>query len=452
MQKLINTAAPHVPADQLRKLATNVDKPNRNGIPEVWELYLFVGHLLAHGAKHETLLADGKRPDIHLPDYSMYVDVKAISDDHAHDLYPVGFFMDSFREQIVRRLPVHGDFNVKFGSRREKIDGQTVHVPVLPPKNDISKIAKTLANDLLRRGGDFASPFSHSLFFEGVETTVTFAPTRYKDMPLIGANFSTFTTHRKHDHNVDSVAKGALDTAGKQLSSVPAGAIRGVYLCDGGSDLWTKGSPYRTLPIHDIANRYIARSSKLDFIVLFTVQKYEQPSRSSSFGSVLLPRSLRGDGETRYTVSYSVIAREASLRHLVEILVREALHQLDPPLQNIESAYGNRMKTGSNSGFRGGMTIFGHSKIRIPARSLAQILAGGSALEILDGEDSRHPRASEIFAQFAKEGRTITKIDFIEGYPDDDDWVDITFGPEDAAISPLIVPVGGKPNSAAKTK
>ncbi|RWE78108.1 hypothetical protein [Mesorhizobium sp.] len=440
LQKLINTAAPYVPADQLRKLATNVDKPNKNGIPEVWEIYLFVGHLLAHSAKHETVLEDGKRPDIHLSDYSIYIDVKAISDDYAHDLYPVDFFMKSLSEQIVRRLPVLGDFQVKFGSRSEKIDGQLVHVPVLPPKNDISKVAKTLVNDLLRRGGDFTSPFSHNIVFEGVETIVSFAPARFKDMPLIGANFSTFTTHRKHDHDVDSVAKGALDTAGKQLASAPTGAIRGVYLCDGGSDLWTKGSPYRKFPIHDIANRYLAKSKKLDFIALFSVEKYDPPARSSSLGPVLLPRSLRGDRETRYVVSYSVIARDNSLRHLVEILIRDALQQLDPPLQNIESAYGNRMKAGRNSGFRGGMTIFGDSKLRIPARSLAQILAGGSAKEILDGENSRSPRASELFAQFLKDGRTITKIEFIPGYPHDDDWVDITFGAQDAATSPLYVP------------
>ncbi|TPK44839.1 hypothetical protein FJ492_11425 [Mesorhizobium sp. B2-5-4] len=64
LQKLIYAAAPHLPADQLRKLATNVDKANKNGIREVWELYLFVGHPLAHKAKYEPMLPDGKKPDM----------------------------------------------------------------------------------------------------------------------------------------------------------------------------------------------------------------------------------------------------------------------------------------------------------------------------------------------------------------------------------------------------
>ncbi|MBZ9885122.1 hypothetical protein LB535_22525 [Mesorhizobium sp. CA10] len=369
LQKLIYAAAPHVPADQLRKLATNVDTANRNGIPEVWELYLFVGHLLAHNAKHETVLPDGKKPDIFLPDQSIYIDVKAVSDDHSHDLYPVHFFMNALSQQIVRRLAVLGDFTVKFGSRKAKIDGDYVHVPVLPPKNDISKVTKTIAHDLLRIGGDFTSPFTHAVSFDGVTTTVTFEPPRYKDMPLVGSNFPSFTTHRRHDRDVDSVAKSALDKGSTQLASAPAGSIRGVYLCDGGSDLWTKGSAYKTFPIHDIAKRYMTKSAKLDFIVLFTVQKDDRPRHPTGSGFVLPPHSLRLDRDPGYTVSYSVIARAKPTQHLVEILVREALARSDPPQQNIESAYSNRMRTGNNSGFRGAMTIFGNDKIRIPARS-----------------------------------------------------------------------------------
>lgn len=45
-----------------------------------------------------------------------------------------------------------------------------------------------------------------------------------------------------------------------------------------------------------------------------------------------------------------------------------------------------------------------------------------------------------MFAQFVSEGRTITKIEFVDSHPEDDDWVDITFGPRDAAISPLEFP------------
>ncbi|MBZ9885123.1 hypothetical protein LB535_22530 [Mesorhizobium sp. CA10] len=70
---------------------------------------------------------------------------------------------------------------------------------------------------------------------------------------------------------------------------------------------------------------------------------------------------------------------------------------------------------------------------------MAQILADVAVTEILDGRKSRPPRVSEMFAQFVAEGRTITKIEFIDGQPEDDDWVDITFGPSDPAVSPLRV-------------
>lgn len=431
LQQVIDQVAGHVPDGRLRSLITKVDRANKNGIPDVWELYLFAGHLLAHSAKYETPLTNGKRPDIFLPTQSIYVDVKTISDDHAHAQYPIEFFMDTLKAQVVRRLPVMGDFHVDFGSRKTAIDGQFVWVPVLPPKREIDKITKAIALELLRRGGDFSSPFEHLIAFDDVPTKISYTPARWKDMPLIGWGSPHFTTHRKHDREVASVAKRALDEARQQLASAPEGALTGVYLCDGGTDLWTKGSPYRTFPIHDIARRYLRESSRLDFVVLFSVEKNQDPDDR-------LPHSLRTRSVT-YRVSHSVVARNDAVRDRVEVLVREALARLDPPLQNIESAYSNRKRTAQSIGFRGGWSTMGDT-FRIPARSLGEILAGGNASAILDGDDPRPPRISEILARCHREGKTIIKIEFVSGRPSDDDWVDITFGPRDAAAGPLELP------------
>lgn len=431
LQTVIDTVTSHVPDSQLRSLVSDVEKPNRNGIPAVWELYLLAGHILAHNAKSEPTLANGKKPDLLLPEHQIYTDVKAISDDHAHDEFPVGYFMQTLSEQIVRRLPVMGDFSVFFGSRKETIDGQLVTVPALPPKADIAQITKKIVLDLRLMGGDFKRPFDYSIAFDHVPTKISFKPGR-EDFPTLAWNSAHFTTHRRHDREVDSVAKSALDGARPQLESAPEGSLRGVYLCDGGTELWTKGTAHKTFPIHDIVRRYIASSSWLDFVVLFSVEQNRDPVD-------WMPPSLRSRRVT-YRISHSVIARDEAIRDKVDRLVREALVKLDPPLQNIESAYANRMKTAKSIGFRGGWTTMGDNKFRIPARSLLEILAGGNAPSILDGDDSRPPRISERLAQCHRDGRMIVEIEVVSGRPGDDDWVDITFGPRDAAAGPFQLP------------
>ncbi|WFP76565.1 hypothetical protein [Mesorhizobium sp. WSM4906] len=435
IQKLIDTAGSRVARTHLERLATNVDRHKRSGIPDVWEIYLLVGHILAHGAEHERPLRDGKKPDIHLPRHQVYTDVKTISDDNAHNVYPVNFFVDTFMDQVARRLPVLGDFHIDFGSKLEMMDGQSTYVPALPDKSEISRVTKDIVIELRRLGGDFSAPFAHEVQFGGVTTRVSFKPSR-PGFPLIGSNYTSFTTLRSGER---SVATRALDEGSDQLASAPEESLKGVYLCDGGTDLWTKGTSYRTSPIHGIARDYLSKSSKLDFIALFTVQEsYEAPERSGS-QFVLLPPSLLAGQKRRYIVSYDVIAKTTSTRDQIEGLVREALSLLDPPVQNIGSAYANRMRVGSSIGFRNGMATYGENMIRIPARSLGEILAGGSAAEVLDGAVNSPLRVLDMFARFHREGRTIKKIELVDGHPQDDDWIDITFGPRDPAVSPLRV-------------
>ncbi|MER8746592.1 hypothetical protein NKH54_26555 [Mesorhizobium sp. M1004] len=62
LQSVIDTVSGHTPDSQLRSLINAVEKPNKNGIPGVWELYLLAGHILAHNAKVEPTLANGKKP------------------------------------------------------------------------------------------------------------------------------------------------------------------------------------------------------------------------------------------------------------------------------------------------------------------------------------------------------------------------------------------------------
>ncbi|ESZ56280.1 hypothetical protein NL532_29755 [Mesorhizobium sp. C120A] len=434
LQSVIDTVSGHTPDSQLRSLINAVEKPNKNGIPGVWELYLLAGHILAHNAKVEPTLANGKKPDILLPEHLIYADVKAISDDQAHHDYPIEFFIETFSDQILRRLPVMGNFQVDFGSRKASIDGQLVSVPVLPPKADIAQITKQIALDLRLQGGDFKRPFEYLIVFDGVPTKISFTPGRH-DFPTLGWNSAHFTTHRRHDREVDSVAKSALDGARPQLESSPEGSLRGVYLCDGGTELWTKGAAHKTFPIHDIVRRYIASSSWLDFVVLFSVEQERDPTDR-------MAPSLRSRRAT-YRVSHSVMARDEAIRDKVYRLVREALAKLDSPLQNIESAYLNRMNTATSIGFRGGWTTMGDDKFRIPARSLGEILAGGNARSILDGDEDRL-WISERLAQCHRDGRMIVKTELVSGRPSDDDWIDITFGPKDAAVSPLELPASKK--------
>ncbi|MCH4560341.1 hypothetical protein [Mesorhizobium jarvisii] len=433
LQYLIDTVSGHMPDSQLHSLIDAVEKPNRNGIPGVWELYLLAGHILAHHAQVEPKLANGKKPDLLLPDHFICVDVKTISDDQAHNDYPIGFFIETFSAQILRRLPVKGNFQIQFGSRRVSIDGRLVSVPALPPKAEIAQITKKIALDLRTMGmpDDFKRPFQYTIAFDSVPTKISFEPGR-SDFPTLGWGSSHFTTHRRHDREVGSVATSALDGARRQLASVPDGFLKGVYLCDGGTDLWTKGAAHRTFPIHDITRRYLNSSSRLDFVVLFSVEQNRDPAD-------WMAPSLRSRSRI-YKISHSVIARDDTVFHKVDGLVREALAQLDPPLQNIESAYANRMRTAQSIGFRGGWTMNGDNKFRIPARSLGEILAGGNASSILDGANTRPPRISEILAQRYREGRTIIKVELVSGRPGDDDWVDITFGPKDAAAGPFKLP------------
>lgn len=85
-----------------------------------------------------------------------------------------------------------------------------------------------------------------------------------------------------------------------------------------------------------------------------------------------------------------------------------------------------------------------HPKIKVSARSLVYLLAESPAPNSLVNEESTvgefHPEAIRFFKRQLEQGRTVQSI-LLEPEPDlDDDWIVITFGPPDPAISPYLVP------------
>ncbi|QND66676.1 hypothetical protein HB777_24060 [Mesorhizobium loti] len=361
---MINGVAGHLSYQELQRIIQHVDQPKRNGIPYVLELALLWAHIQVHHVIYEKTTASGEKIDLWLPEYEVFSEVKTISDKQAHKDYPVRYFMDCFSGFILKYAPVYGYFHIQFGSIQKRIDGQLVHVPALP--KDVEKAAKNLVLELIRVGGDFSRPFVHHVFYDNAQANVSYKPAR-TSFPLIGHGYPSFTTHRRHDRDVDSVAKSHLDKACKQLAGAPARGIKGVYLCDGGSDLWTKGSPLTsTGPIEDIVRRYPRKNpDKLSFVVLFSVDSVG-PSHA-------LKPELR----------FKVVSEDGQIRDLIQGLVQDAVANLPRPIENISTAFANRLQGQRRSNMRGALRMSG-DRISLPASSVLAILAGKPASELLD--------------------------------------------------------------------
>lgn len=83
-------------------------------------------------------------------------------------------------------------------------------------------------------------------------------------------------------------------------------------------------------------------------------------------------------------------------------------------------------------------------EIKISSRSLVLLLAGSPLPKLPFTKTPTigefHPGVTKYFEQRIKDGRTIQTIRIERNDDSDDDWVVITFGDPDPAISPYVVP------------
>ncbi|TPK41273.1 hypothetical protein FJ492_19925 [Mesorhizobium sp. B2-5-4] len=421
LQKMINGVADHLSYQEIDRIIQHVDQPKRNGIPYVWELALLWAHIQIHHVVYEWATPSNEKIDIWLPEFGVFSEIKTLSDAQAHKDYPVTYFMDCFSTFILKYAPVHGDFHIQFGSIQKRIDGRLVHVPALP--KDVERSAKQLVLELVKIGGDFSQPFQHQVSYQNAWATISYKLAR-KDFPLIGHGYPVFTTHRQHDRDVDSVVKSHLDKACKQLAGAPPRALKGVYLCDGGSDLWTKGSPLtRTGPVEDIAKRYLRKNpEKLSFIVLFSVD---------SVGPLY---------ELKPELRFKVVSQDAAIRDLIQRIVTDAIANLSRPIENIGTAFTNRLQGQRRTSMRGALKMSG-DRISLPASSVLAILAGRPASELLDDPKALSLRSiTELLQHRMREGQLIHDVRLVSGEHRDDDMIEFDLRGPDPAVSPLMNP------------
>jgi hypothetical protein len=418
LQKMINGVVGHLSYQEIQRIIQHVDQPKRNGIPYVWELALLWAHIQIHHVIYERPTASGEKIDLWLPEFGVFSEIKTISDRQAHKDYPVTYFMDCFSGFILKYAPVHGDFHIQFGSLQKRIDSRLVHVPALP--KDVERAAKNLVLELIKVGGDFSRPFQHHVFYENVRANASYKLAR-KDFPLIGHGYASFTTHRQHDLDVNSVAKSHLDKACNQLAGAPPQAIKGVYLCDGGSDLWTKGSRLtRTGPIEDIVKRYLRKNPhKLSFVVLFSVD---------SVGPL---------HELKPELRFKVVSEYEQIRDLIQGLVQDAIGHLSRPIENISTAFANRLQGQRRSNMRGALRMSG-DRISLPASSVLAILAGKPASELLDDPKALSLQSiTKLLQDRIRSGELIHDVRLISGEHRDDDMIEFDLRGPDPAVSPL---------------
>lgn len=415
---MINGVADHLSYQEIDRIIQHVDQPKRNGIPFVWELALLWAHIQAHHVVYEWVTPREEKVDLWLPDLGIFAEIKTLSDVQAHKDYPVTYFMGCFSAFVLKHAPVRGNFHIQFGSLQKRIDGRLVHVPALP--KNVERSAKQLVLDLVKLGGDFSHSFQHQVFYHDVLTVVSYQPTK-RDFPTIGHGYPNFTTHRQHDRDVDSVAKSQLDKACKQLAGAPPGAIKGVYLCDGGTDLWTKGSTLTsTGPIEEIAKRYLKKNpGKLSFIVLFSVD------------------SVGTSYSRKPELKFKVVSDDPRIRELIHHIVHDAVAYLSRPIENISTAFANRLEGKRRSNMRGALTMSGN-RIALPASSVLAILAGKPASDLLDDSTALSiPSVTKLLQDRIRRGELIHDVRLVSGEHRDDDMIEFDLGGPDPAVWPL---------------
>lgn len=388
----------------------------------MWEAVVLSGFMDQPNFAHESPLGNGRKPDFQfrLPNSGVSVvgDITTVSDKGPKKDNPIELLM----EDIGRIAAKHGSDLSQFDIR---VDAANVGeyrkrkvVLSLPKGSDRQQFLKEeLTPYIIERLK--AEDYGHKKVFNSGDYHIelTFKP----KSQFASYGHPSFTNVLHIDRNP---VWNALKAKAEQLRGAPAGTLRLLILCDGGSEAMRERG-LGSIGREEIVRDFLRRQNGIDIVVAMTVKDEHHPvggfRKVHSWAWTVKEAWLQSSAEN------SLVATE------VQQIINAFGGAVPKPASNAQSAAKNCLTMDYGIGAWGGYTMSGN-KIELPARALQRVLAGEVTVEEFN---SAHGWPDENrFAKALARGYTISSVAIVRRDESDDDYIEITFAP-DASLSPF---------------
>lgn len=425
VQEAIDHCGTFMPMEALARKIAELNASNENSLPAEWEVMLTAATARHCPVQYEPDLGGARKADLLVtPDGhgtpGCLVEITTISDEHAHKKNPYDTVSAAIRGKI------------------RKLGGPAAGWALQVEGTQIGKYRDAEVRLLLGTGRP-EDLFDHR-FFDFVRQVKAKPETRHVhewrgDMLNMTLTFDPRQPHNGGGHLVYTVVHslkrnplaGALRSKTKQLRQTGHDGPYGVVVCDGGchvlSDRLTGSGT--SFSIRDVLEEFFRVDRHLSFVLVVGVETTLPPifgHRTCGHELRVLPCLRQGSAP---------VATQALDR------LTRAARSLPPPLTSPGNAVRCYVRKYENEWWRfpGRSVTVSEQRIKISARALLEMLAGRKTpAEYFKAFQDNWMMSGNFFNRQRLEGRCISGVKFVEGAADDDE-IEFSFGPPDAAAS-----------------
>jgi hypothetical protein len=431
LESVLHENAAHVSREMSLKHIEQINRGNEESFAAEYEVVVINGLTKLGSVTYERDLG-GPRPDIHFTSRgsgpSFVADITTVSDVDAHRQNPANDWWERFVALLKRHGLSPGGFSYKIGGSFSGPAGDRSVKLALPAREDLPRLVKGLRAFVRRVAETPSLPAATSIRSAGVELDVTYEPGKI----VSSGSMPGFTFPLSITRN--SIAN-RLKAKARQLRRVSFDGPLGVILCDGDcAALRGMGPPkaphFYTGP--EIVADFFKRHASFSFVVFVTA------------------RDHRKDNKPRVRFQTEVFTNSRARFPCPDALVSlfKALPQSMPRPENTpENVLLHYAREGPHTGWSHAPYYeltwsHGMAQIRLSARALLEVLAEKETLaKFLAGHhmapSALWPDATNFFKRQLESGHLLTDVKFVADPESDDDWIVLTFGGPDPALTRL---------------
>ncbi len=416
----------------LKTLIAKLNRANEQRLPAMWELLVIRGLIDQGDLTIEEKQPTGREPDLSFAgDISFVADITTVSDKGRDEVNPYDELSQQIEKQKTKLgLPI-GGVDIRVGHYRERAGrGQRTNLK-LPRRGKIANfVAKRIIPEVKRQIPLTNDPILVEINEPDVEVTVSIK--RHSDGYSSGG-FAAYSSPQSLDRNP---LYNALKSKYDQLRNI--NGYTGIIVCDSDTECLRKpsiGTGYSEVTGARIIEHFLNQNSSIDFVLAITI--HEERRMPLQFD----PVERRPYAVLRVQKDF---AETQALEDVCTGIVGSLPTAICTPLNGARRALEQIPQLGFHGGcsMSSGGTALGIAKVKISAREWMDLMSGKITFERLsEMNDWAAPGSNEPgkkpnpFLLANSRGQLPVSINVISGVPKDDDWIEIEFGPPDAAVS-----------------
>ena len=414
--------------DDVGKLVERLNRPGKDRVAAMYEVVVLHSLSKCGAIQSEIALPSRRRPDIMFQrdELRLTADVTTVSDeglDRDNPYFELSELIENAKKKL--NLPV-GGLDLRVRAKHDHTRRGVRTALLLPPRQQLQTFVQQKIIPRLREQIDAGWPVL-KIAIEDNEVSIHITIDRRKS-PFSSGGYAAYDVPRIKDRNP---LFNALKSKAVQLRG--AEGLVGVIVGDGDCVALSDRAPrWDEVSPKQIIEEFFRQYSSVDFVLLLSVREIRlsfgptpPPSRHND-ASLFISRRCEAGSEL-----------DVLFRSMIEHFPRPAMMPVNGALRARESGYG--------LGYHGGYIVSGRT-IRIGLREFTEIFAGIRSLQDNGGANvgsvhELNPKsnlAQAVVLRNLMEGRLPTSIEIErtdENEPDD--WVKITFGEPDPAITPF---------------